>query len=142
MRRRPVLAGLGTLLAGTLAGCSESRDPVTVETSIHLSDGDRRQTMVDGERDDLDAGQYVWWEFTTNSRLEATYDVRVTAGETVNVYVLTVAEREVFEDEESGFDAVEGSIQTETEGVERTITLDAGEYSLVVANADILPENA
>jgi len=141
VRRRPVLAGLGSLVVG-LAGCSEPRDPVAIEASVHISDGDQRDTLLDGGREDLDAGQYVWWTFTLESRLDLSYDVRVTEGETVNVYVLTAAEREVFEDEASGFDAVERSIQTETAGVDRTITLDAGEYSLVVVNADILPENA
>lgn len=98
--------------------------------------------MVDGETDTLDPDQYVWWEFSIDDPLDVSYDVRVTEGESVNCYVLTVDQYDVFEDEESGFEAIEGSIATETGETERTVGLDPGDYRLVVANADILPENA
>lgn len=140
--RRTVLAGLGASVVAGIAGCSESREPVVIETTVHLSDGDSRETMVDGERDDLEAGQYVWWEFSLDTRLEVDYRVRVTEGETVNVYLLTAEQREIFDEEESGFEAVEGSIATETSRADRSVSLDAGDYTFVVANADILPENA
>lgn len=141
--RRQYAGFLGAAALGGLAGCLEGRDPATVETSLLVRDpdGGDEQTLIDGERDELDPNEYVWWEFTINLASEVEYRVDVEEG-SVNAYVLEPDQFEILAEEEEGFEAVPGSVTQEaTTSATETAAVDPGDYRLVVMNADILPEN-
>ncbi|AUX08963.1 hypothetical protein AArcSl_1332 [Halalkaliarchaeum desulfuricum] len=142
--RRQYAGFLGGAALGGLAGCLEGRDPATVETTLLVRDpdGDDEQTLIDGERDELEPNEYVWWEFTINLESEMEYQVDVEEGG-VNAYVLEPDQFEIMSEEEEGFEAVPGSVSQEaTATAQATATVDPGEYRMVVMNADILPDNA
>lgn len=71
------------------------------------------------------------------------YQVDVVSGDPVHVYVVTPEEYEILAEEESGFEAIEGSVITETYSGNETVSLDSGDDRLVISNsnAGVLPEN-
>ncbi|MEF8831002.1 MAG: hypothetical protein V5A23_05635 [Halobacteriales archaeon] len=147
IHRRDFLLGVGVATAVSLAGClGESRDPVEVETSLIATDAEsgESETLVDADRDDLEPNDYVGWEFTLRREHEVEYAVEVLEGTAVNAYILTAGEFRTLEESEGedDFSAVAGSTVTDVESVTRTVTLDQGDYYLVVINADLTPANA
>lgn len=135
-------AGLATLVG--LAGCFAPGDPATPETTLTVRDtatGEER-TPIDAEEVDLGHTDHYYWEFTLADSAEVTYQVDVLRGEDVHIYIVTPDEYETLAEDEAGFEAIAGSISTRTYSATKTVSLDSGDYRLVVSNADILPENA
>jgi hypothetical protein len=143
MARRTFLGSVAVASAA-LAGCAEEREPVVVETSITLRDTgtDDVEAVVDGERNDLAAGEFLRWEFRLDEEADVEYQVDVVEGKTVNAYVLEPEEYQILSEEERGFEAVSGTVSEGVTSTTNTTTLDAGTYTLVVMNARITPENA
>lgn len=142
LSRREVLAAAGTAAVVGLAGCLGGRDPVVVQTSLALVDSDQREPLVEGERDELEPDEYVWWEFTLNVEVDVTYEFEVVEGDEVNAFVVEADEFEAVGEPDQAFRAVPGTVAVDATGGTRTATMEAGDYRRVVANADITPENA
>jgi hypothetical protein len=141
---RRTFLGSVAVASAALAGCAQEREPVVVETSIALDGAatDDVETVVDGERNELAAGEFLQWEFRLDEEADVAYRVDVVEGESVNAYVLEPEEYETLSEEESGFEAVPGTVSEAVTSTTNTTTLDAGIYTLVVMNAAITPENA
>lgn len=137
-----MLAAGGTAAAVGLAGCLEGRDPAVVETSLTLVEGDQREPLVEGERDDLEPDEFVWWEFTLTAAVDVTYEFEVVEGNEVTGFVVGSDEFDAVGEADATFTAVPDTIAMDTTAATRTATVEAGDYRLVVANADIEPENA
>lgn len=71
------------------------------------------------------------------------YQVEVVRGDPIHVFMVTPEAYEILAEEESGFEAIEGSVVEETYSGTATVTLDSGDYRLIIVNtnADVLPEN-
>jgi hypothetical protein len=143
MARRTVL-GVLAVAPAAVAGCTEERGPVVVDTSITLGaqGSDDAEQFVDGNRDNLAAGEYLWWEFSLETERVVEYQLEVVEGDTVNAYILEPEEYDTLAEDEAGFDAVSGTVSDEVTSTTNTTTLDPGTYTLVIMNAAITPENA
>lgn len=138
LSRRKYLLATGTAATLALSGClGDSRDPVTVSVTVNEPG---LEPIIDTEQD-LDGGEWYGAEFILDEQLEMEYSVQVTDGPEVNVYILEHDEFEAFDDEDD-FEAVEGTIWLDTDSVDDSIELDAGNYWIIADNAGLEPENA
>jgi len=143
--RRTLLAVAGSGAFVSLSGCLAEGNPATTETTLTLTDtatGETR-TPVDTEEVTLGRLEYYYFAFSLDGPTEVSYQVDVVSGDPVHVYVVTPEEYEILAEEESGFEAIEGSVIEETYSGNETVSLDSGDYRLIIVNtnADVLPEN-
>lgn len=146
LSRRTFLAVAGSGTLAGLSGCLAEGSPATTETTLSLTDtatGETR-TPVDTEQVTLGRLEYYYFEFSLDGPTDVHYQVDVVTGDPVHVYIVTLDQYQTLAEEESGFEAVQGSVTKETYSGSETVTLDSGDYRLVISNvnADVLPKNA
>lgn len=144
--RRTFLAVAGSGALAGLAGCLAEGGPATTETTLTLTDPETGETATPVDTEEVNIGriEFYYFEFSLDGPTEVTYQVDVVRGEPVDVYVVTPEAYEILAEEESGFEAIEGSVVEETYSGNETVSLDSGDYRLIIANvnADVTPENA
>ncbi len=140
--RRSFLGGFGATTLAGLAGCiGGSRDPASVEATLIAHGEEGEETLIDGEEQTVEPGDFYAWEFFLQAEYDIEYIVEVTEGPDIGVYGIEHGELDRLRND-GEFEAIEGAIWTGFGSVNDTITLGEGEYWLLVVNEDIEPTNA
>ncbi|CCQ34164.1 hypothetical protein [Halorhabdus tiamatea] len=144
--RRTLLAVAGSGALAGLSGCLAEGNPAETETTLSLTDTATGETRTPVKNEEVSLGrlEYYYFEFSLDGPTEVSYQVDVVRGDPIHSYLVTPEEYEILAEEESGFEAIEGSIVEETYSGTATVSLDSGDYRLIIVNtnADVLPENA
>lgn len=137
--RREFVGAVGALAAAGLTGCM-GRGPATVDVAIYAQDADTRRAVVRENDKDVEPGDYVAWEFTLDWEHELTFDVEVTSGPRVQLYLVRDEEMDALREGDE-FEAVESGLWGSVRDVEESVQVAEGHYWLVAINDDVEPVN-
>ncbi len=137
--RREFVGAVGALAAVGLTGCT-GRGPATVDAAIYARDTGGRRAIVRESGREIQPEDYLSWEFTLDWEHELTFDVEVTSGPRVRLYLVTDEEMEALREGEE-FEAVEAGLWGSVRELQETVQLGEGHYWLVAVNDDLEPVN-
>lgn len=137
--RREFVGAVGALAATGLTGCM-GRGPATVDVAVYAQDAGTRRAVVEEEDREIEPGDYVAWEFTLDWEHDLTFDVQVTNGPRVKLYLVTDGDMDALRDGDE-FEAVESGLWGSVRDLRERVTVPEGHYWLVAINDDVEPVN-